>query len=172
MQIVTTERLLLRVLNMADAPFYLALLNDPSWLANIGDKGVRTLDDAREAIVTGPSLMQQQRGHSIYLVERLGDGVPIGLCGLIKRDTLPEVDIGYGLMPAYWGQGYAYEAAAAALVYGRDTLGLRSLMGITSPANLASNNLLQKLGLSFLHCGPLGEEQRLTNHYRIDFRAA
>jgi RimJ/RimL family protein N-acetyltransferase len=172
MHILDTRRLSLRTIEPDDAAFYLALVSDPSWIRHIGDKGLRSVDAAREAILVGPCVMQQRLGHSLYVVERREDGAALGLCGLIKRDSLPEVDIGYALRPAYWGNGYAHEAAAAVLAHGRDVIGLARLLGITSPDNTSSNALLKKLGLSFVERTNLPPDNRATNLYRIDFHAA
>lgn len=172
MKILDTERLTLRTLEADDAPFYLELVNQPSFLKFIGDKGVRTVEAARQAIADGPQAMQRERGHSLYLVQRRGDGVPLGMCGLIKRDSLPGVDIGYALMPQYWGQGYAHEAAAAVLAHGRDSVGLDRLMAITSPENQSSIGLLLKLGLRFIEFTHLPPDLRPTNIYQIDFARA
>lgn len=169
MKILETERLLLRTMREDDAPFYLALVNEPSWLEHIGDKGIRTLDDARESIVAGPMRMQRLLGYSLYLVERKADGAPLGLCGLILRDTLPGTDIGYALAPRYWGHGYAYEAAAAIVDLARDRLGLRRLFGIVSPANAPSIALLEKLGLSFLRSARFPPDGRETHVYCVEF---
>ncbi len=171
MLVLETPRLRLRTLETDDAPFYLELINDPSWIEHIGDKGIRTLEEARANIVAGPMQMQRRLGYSLYLVERRADGEPLGLCGLISRDTLPGTDIGYALRPAHWGHGYAYEAASAVLAHARDRLGLRRLYGITSPDNAASNAMLQKLGLQFVELTTLGLDTRLTNVYCVDFFA-
>jgi RimJ/RimL family protein N-acetyltransferase len=172
MKILDTERLTLRTLDADDAPFYLELVNQPSFLKFIGDKGVRTVEAARQAIADGPQAMQRERGHSLYLVQRRSDGAPLGMCGLIKRDSLPGVDIGYALMPEFWGQGYAHEAAAAVLAHGRDSVGLDRLMAITSPQNQSSIGLLLKLGLRFVEFTHLPPDQRPTNIYQIDFARA
>lgn len=147
---IDTERLTLRLLTLDDAAFYLQLVNEPSFLENIGDKGVRDLDGARAALQAGPIEMQARLGYSLWLVLRKEDGATIGMCGLIKRDTLPDTDIGYAYLPAYWGQGYAWEAAHAAMAYGRDVVGLKRLLGIVSPSNTASSQLLKKLGMRYL----------------------
>lgn len=168
MTIIQTERLRLRALTVDDAPFYLRLLSDRSFIDNIGDKGVHTLAAARVALADGPCKMQAERGYSLYLVERSSDGAPIGMCGVIKRDTLPDPDIGYALLPAYWGQGYAYEAGAAVVAHARGALALPRLLGITSPQNTASNQLLRKLGLEFWQCAPLTPDGPQTNLYRIE----
>jgi RimJ/RimL family protein N-acetyltransferase len=146
MKVLETERLVLRRLGDADAPFIVALLNDPGWLRYIGDKGVKSLDDARTYIRTGPAEMYARLGHGLYLVELKQDAVPIGLCGLIKRDILDDVDLGFAFLPQYRAQGYAREAAAAALAYARDALGLRRIVAITSPDNADSGRLLERIG--------------------------
>src|SRR3954464_10975804 len=109
MHIIETGRLRLRAITCDDASFYLELLNDPAFIEHIGDRGVRTLDDARRAVEVGPAAMQELRGHSLYLVELKEGGAPIGMCGLIKRDTLDDVDLGYAFLPQYRGRGYAFE---------------------------------------------------------------
>ncbi|WP_296001248.1 GNAT family N-acetyltransferase [Rugamonas sp.] len=168
--ILATPRLRLRTLDQDDAAFYLALINDPSWLRFIPDKGIHTEQAARDAIAQGPMLMQRQLGHSIYLVELKEDGRAIGLCGLIKRDHLPAPDIGYGFLPAHWGRGYAAEAAAAVLAYARDTLGFACLLAITDPDNVVSGRMLTTLGLRLTDTGA-GAGGRPTDFYRIDFPA-
>jgi RimJ/RimL family protein N-acetyltransferase len=169
MKIFDTERLTLRTITVDDAPFFLAMVNEPSWLQNIGDKGVRTLEQARESILSGPMAMQQKHGFSLYLTLLQGSLTPIGLCGLIKRDSLPDVDIGYALAPQFWGQGYAQEAAAALLVHAKTGLGLRRLLGITSPDNRSSCRLLEKLGMTFESIVKLTADDTGTKLYSIDF---
>jgi RimJ/RimL family protein N-acetyltransferase len=169
MLVLSTERLNLRTVEAGDAPFYLELVNDPSWIANIGDRGIRTLDGARTAIEEGPMAMQARLGYSLYVVERRSDGAAMGLCGLIKRDILPDTDIGYAISPAYWGHGYAYEAAAAVVQHARGALGLPRLLAITSPGNMASNALLRKLGLSLVEQVKLEGWDEDSNLYRLEF---
>lgn len=149
MLILKTERLALRTIETTDAPFYLNLVNTEQFITNIGDRGIRTLQAAREAIASGPMAMQATLGHSIYLVELKDSGVAIGMCGLIKRDTLDCVDLGYAFLPPYFGQGYGYEAAQAVVNHARGALGMQRLLAITSPANIASSGLLEKLGMRF-----------------------
>ncbi|XLZ69979.1 GNAT family N-acetyltransferase [Massilia sp. SR12] len=161
---ITTQRLTLRPLTLDDAPFYLKLLNEPSFLENIGDKGVRDLDGARAAMQAGPIDMQARLGYSLWLVLRQEDGAAIGLCGLIKRDTLPGTDIGYAYLPEHWGKGYAWEAASAAMAYGRDVVGLPCLLGIVSPSNTASSQLLRKLGMHLVD-----RIEPNTDLYRMEF---
>jgi len=149
MKVLETERLTLRRLSLDDGAFILRLLNDPSWLRFIGDKGVKTLEEARNYILTGPIDMYARLGFGLYLTERRSDATPIGICGLIKRDALEDVDIGFAFLPDFRGRGYAREAAAAVMEHARSAFGLRRLVAITSPDNEASIRLLEKLGLRF-----------------------
>lgn len=169
-QIAATERLTLRTADPqsdADVVFYRALLNDPGFIEHIGDRGVRTLDEARQSLLDGPVAMQEARGHSLYVVELKEGGVPIGMCGLIKRDALDGVDIGYAFLEAYCGRGYAYEAGRAVLDYA-PRLGLRRVLAITSPNNIASNRLLRKLGMRFERFMHLVPEDAGSNLYSLD----
>ena len=149
MTILETERLVIRKLSTDDAEFIVELLNQPSFLRYIGDKGVRDNVDAVQYIQTGPVASYERFGFGLYLVELKETGVPIGICGLLKRDSLPDVDVGFAFLPAYWSQGYALESAAAVMTYGREVLGLRRIVAITSPDNDASIRLLEKIGLRF-----------------------
>ncbi|MDQ1829442.1 GNAT family N-acetyltransferase [Massilia scottii] len=171
MKILETARLALRTVEAADAPFYLEVVNDPGFIANIGDRGIRTLEAARLHIENGPVKMQEALGHAIWLVALKDSGVAIGMCGLIKRETLPEVDIGYAFLPAWRGQGYALEAAGGALAYARDTLGMARLLAITSPRNTASSALLEKLGLRFEKIVHLTPEDPGTRLYTMELCA-
>ena len=145
-----TERLILRHLAPeTDVDFILRLLNEPSFLQYIGDKGVRTLDDARAYINNGPLKSYQENGFGLYKVELKETGDPIGICGLIKRDTLPAPDIGFAFLPEYWNSGYAYESAAAVMRHAREVLRLNRILAITTPGNTASKKLLAKIGLKF-----------------------
>lgn len=149
MIVLETPRLTLRRLSTDDAPFIVKLLNDPGWLRFIGDRGVRTLDDARAYLLKGPIAMYERCGFGLLLVERKSDGAPLGMCGLIRRDGLDDVDIGFALMPEFNGQGYAHEAALATMTYGRETIALERIVGITAQDNERSIKLLKKIGLSF-----------------------
>jgi RimJ/RimL family protein N-acetyltransferase len=147
-----------------DAEFILELLNEPSFLRFIGDKGVRTLDDARNYILNGPVDMYNRLGFGLYLTELKEGAVPIGICGLIKRDSLEDVDIGFAFLPKFWSKGYAYEAANAVMTYGKTVLGINRIVAITSPDNYASGRLLEKLGLRFermIHLSQDAAEVRL-----------
>jgi RimJ/RimL family protein N-acetyltransferase len=169
MKILDTERLRLRTLGPDDAPFYLEVVNDPAFIQFIGDRNIRTLDGARTAIAEGPMAMQAALGHSLYVVE-LKDGTPIGMSGLIKRETLPEVDLGYAFLPRFRGMGYAVEAAAALLEYA-PAIGIRRLLAITSPGNSPSNALLLQIGMRFERLVKLTPEDQGTFLYSIDLPA-
>ena len=156
--LLTTPRLALRTLTEADAAFMLQLLNEPSFIRNIGDRGVRTIDDARRYIAAGPQASYARFGFGLYLVELRDAPTPIGICGILKRDQLPEPDIGFAFLPAYWSQGYAIEAATGVRDYARDALDLSRLLAIVSPANASSIRLLERLGFSFESMTRLGAE--------------
>lgn len=147
--ICETQRLRLRQLQKDDAAFILELLNEPSFLENIGDKGVRTLDDARQYILTGPMASYDKHGFGLYLVQLREDFTPIGICGLLQRDGLDDPDIGYAFLPRFWSKGYAFEAASAVLTWAKNTLGLKRIVAITAPENHSSIRVLNKLGLQF-----------------------
>lgn len=134
-----------------DAAFILELLNEPSFLQFIGDRGVRTLDDARRYLETGPIASYAQHGFGLCLTLLKAGDVPIGMCGLLRRETpaLDAPDLGYAFLPAYWSQGYASEAAAAVLDHGLHALGLPRIVAFTTPDNYRSIKLLEKLGFHF-----------------------
>ena len=168
MKILETERLTLRLQTTEDADFILELVNDPSWLQFIGDRGLRTVEDAREYIMNGPIRMYEQFGFCLYLVERNEDRSPVGICGLVKRDSLEDVDIGFAFLPTYWGKGYAYEAASAVLAYGLDTLGLKRIVAITSQDKYASAKLLEKVGLKFERLVQLSNDEEELRLFSLD----
>ena len=146
--IAETERLRLRRLSADDAPFILELLNDPDFLRNIGDRGVRTEADARGYILDGPVASYERHGFGLYLVELPGSG-PIGISGLVRREALPGPDIGFAFLPAWRGRGYALEAAEAVRRHAAVECGLQRLLAIVSPGNTASRRLLEKIGFRF-----------------------
>ena len=144
-----TARLTIRPLTPDDAPFILELVNEPPWLAYIGNKGVLTLEDADAYIRKGPMRMYAERGFGLCVVERTDDATALGMCGLIKRDTLPDVDLGFAFLQRFWGAGYALEAAAATVAFARETLQLPRIVAITTGDNRRSSQLLRKLGFVF-----------------------
>lgn len=149
MDVIVTERLILSYLSMEDAPFIFELLNTPEWIQFIGDRGIRTLTDARLYITNGPVKSYDQNGFGLFLVKLKVDGTPIGLCGLIKRLSLEDVDIGFAFLSAYTGKGYAAESAAATLEYGKINIGLRRIVAITNDSNIHSIRLLEKIGMRY-----------------------
>lgn len=149
MIVAVTERLILRRLTLADAEFTLRLLNEPSFLANIGDRGVRTLADAEAYLQNGPLASYERHGFGLYLVLLKAGGTPIGFSGLLRRDFLEDVDVGFAFVPEHWQKGYALESAAAVVAHGRSALGLTRFLGITNPDNTGSIRVLEKLGLAF-----------------------
>jgi len=158
MKILETERLVLRQFTFEDADFILRLLNEPSFIQNIGDRGVRTLEDARSYILRVPIASYEKNGFGLYLVILKESGQSIGMCGLIKRDQLEDVDIGYAFLPEFWSKGYAVEAALAVKEYARDVIGLKRLIAITDPENQASIRVLEKIGLRFEKMVRLSED--------------
>jgi RimJ/RimL family protein N-acetyltransferase len=149
MHVLDTDRLILRRFTLNDAEFIYRLVNDPSWLRFIGDKDVRDLDGARRYLREGPLDMYERFGFGMYRVEERASGLPTGMCGLIKRDTLPDVDVGYAFLPEFRGKGYAYEAASAVLDHGRRVFGLQRILAIVSPDNAGSIRVLEKAGMQF-----------------------
>jgi len=161
MTVLETERLSLRKLTVDDAEFILTLLNDPAFLRYIGDKKVRNLDDARQYILNGPVASYERHGFGLNCVELRESQTPIGMCGLLKRDELPDPDIGFALLPDFCRKGFAFEAASAVL---KEAQNLPRILAITSLDNEASINLLQRLGFRFekvVQLSPDGEQLRL-----------
>lgn len=149
MNVLETERLNLRQLNAGDAAFIVELLNDPSFLRYIGDRGVRTVEEAVRYILEGPVQSYARHGFGLWLVELKDAQTPTGICGLLKRDALPDADIGYAFLPQFRARGYAYESAAAVMSYAAGALGLRRVLAITNPDNAGSIKVLEKIGLKF-----------------------
>ena len=149
MSVTQTDRLRLRELVADDAEFIFELLNEPGWLRYIGDRGIRNLDDARNYIAQGPAAMIEKYGHGLWLVQLRDSGVPVGICGLLKRDTLPDPDIGFAFLARHGGQGYALEAAIATMEVARERFALRRVLATARPDNASSIRLLEKIGLRF-----------------------
>jgi len=167
-KVVETERLILRRLSTADAQFILELLNDPSFLRFIGDKGVRTLEDARSYVLNGPVRSYETFGFGMYLATLKDSSAPIGICGLLKRDTLQDVDIGFAFLPGYRGKGYASEAAQATLIHGKKGYGLSRIVAVTNPDNEASIGLLEKLGFKFECMTKLADDAPDVKLFAVD----
>jgi RimJ/RimL family protein N-acetyltransferase len=158
-QVLQTERLRLCHLHCTDGPFIVELLNEPSWRRYIGDKNVHTVSDAERYIKDGPVAMYARLGFGLYLVELKERGEPIGICGLIKRDTLADIDLGFAFLSRFWGNGYAFESAAAVISHAKKSLGIDRIVAITTPGNLASGNVLRRLGFTLERAAiPIGGE--------------
>lgn len=149
MNIIETERLFLRELNTGDAEFILELINEPGWIKNIGDRGIREIEGAIEYIQKGPAASYEKNGFGLWLVGLKETNEPIGMCGLIKRETLADIDIGFAFLERFWGKGFAIEAASAVMDFARSNLGLKRIVAITVSENLGSIKVLEKLGMRF-----------------------
>lgn len=165
MQILETERLRLRWFDDRDVPFVLGLVNETPWKTNISDPGVHTLEQARQWMQDRLQSRYWSQGHGFWCIERKEDGEPLGLCGLIHRDGLPEPDLGYGLAERHWGRGYAREAAAAALRYAHEVLGLRHVLATTAPHNDASGSVLRDIGFADLGLQQTEAHEGLSHVY-------
>ena len=148
-EVLSTPRLKLRHLSIQDAAFILELLNEKPFLENIGDRGVRTLADAKTYLTNGPIASYEKFGFGLYAVERKESAEPIGICGLLKREYLDDVDLGFAFLQKFWGQGYALESAEAVMQYARVSLGLKRIVATIKPHNRDSEELLKKLGFCF-----------------------
>lgn len=170
MNVLETPRLTLRHFTLDDAPFAFELVNDPAWIEHIGDRKVRTLDDARGYIQKTLNMVASA-GFGLYVVVSRETGEAVGICGLIRRAGLADPDIGFAFLPKGRGKGYALESAAAVLAYGRDTLRMKRIVAIVSAANTRSIRILEAIGLRYegLTRLPDGEEVPL---YALDTGAA
>ena len=171
-----TERLTIRPFSEDDAAFILELVNDADWLRFIGDKKLHLLEDARRYLREGPMAMVAQYGHGLACVERpnhrVASGVAIsekiGMCGLIKRATLADIDLGFAFLPAGRGQGHAREAALAVLKFGFGELALKRIVAITDPGNAASARVLEAAGLRFERLLPAQGEAKALRLFAIE----
>ena len=149
MKIFETERTILREIVESDAEFILDLLNQPTFIKYIGNRNVKTLAIAREVIETRYRQSYRDFGFGLYIVELKENNAPIGFCGFVKRDYLPDADIGFAFLPQFEKQGFAFESAAAMMKYGREKLNLKRVLAITSQNNDSSGKLLEKLDFKF-----------------------
>ncbi|WP_242923565.1 GNAT family N-acetyltransferase [Pontibacter liquoris] len=147
--ILETERLWLREFNLGDKEFVIALLNSPGWLQFIGDRNVKTDEQAAHYLENGPLKSYRENGYGLYLVEQKADNCAIGMCGIINRNYLDSPDIGFAFLPDFNGKGYAFEIASATMVYAKDTLHLPKIAAITVSENARSIRLIEKIGLTF-----------------------
>ena len=162
-----TERLRLRRLDLDDAGLMLAVWNDPAFVRHVGDRRIRTVDEARQTLTDTVLRLYADHGHGPYRVALLSGDIPIGICGLFRRDGLDDVDIGFALLPEYRGRGYAHESAQAVVLHARDDLGLDRLTAIVAADNAASIGLIEKLGLSFERVVPASGEDRAVRLYAM-----
>ncbi|MCA1062637.1 GNAT family N-acetyltransferase [Rossellomorea sp. AcN35-11] len=169
MNVTETDRLILRWVELSDAGFIQKLLNEPGWLKYIGDKGIRTLDDARSYIVNGPRAMYEREGFGLFLTERKEDHIPIGLCGLIKREGLEDVDIGFAFLSEHQSKGYALEAACATVKLAKK-LGFNRLVAITTHDNDSSSKLLEKLDMQLEGYVTLPNDTEELKKYGLTFQ--
>jgi [ribosomal protein S5]-alanine N-acetyltransferase len=158
-KILETERLILREIVESDDEFMLDLLNQPSFIKYIGDRNVRTLEQSREFIESRYRKSYAENGFGLYAVELKEDQTPIGICGFVKRDTLPDADIGFAFLPQFEKKGYAFESASAVMKMGREVLDLKRVLAITSQDNESSGRLLEKLGFEFDGLIESGDEE-------------
>lgn len=162
--VLETERLVLRWFTLEDAAFVVELLNEPGWKQFIGDRGVSDLESARAYTQRALVNAYAKHGFGLFAIEGKADGLLRGMCGLIRREGLADVDIGFALLSRYEGQGWAYEAAAATLGYAREVVGLARVVAITAVDNHRSANLLQRLGMTYqqtIHLPPNAEPLHL-----------
>ena len=168
MKVLETDRMILRHFADEDAGFILELLNEPSFIQNIGDRKIRSQDGAKLYIKNGPLASYAQHGFGLYLVALKETGESIGMCGLIKRNTLDDVDIGYAFLPRFWSKGYAVESALAVKNYGRDVIGLKRIVAITDPQNAGSIRVLEKIGMKFEKMVKLSEDDFELKLFAVD----
>ena len=170
MTVLETQRLILRKLTTDDAEFIFELLNEPSFIRNIGDRNIRMIDDACAYIVNGPVKSYERNGFGLYLIVLKETNESIGMCGLIRRESLEDVDIGYALLPRYWSKGYAVEAAQATKEHAKAVIGLKRLVAIVDPANEGSIRVLEKIGLRYEKMVRLSADDIDLKLFAIDFK--
>ena len=169
MNILETNRLLLCRLTTDDAAFMLKLLNDPDFLLYIGDRGVKTMEDARRYILNGPVASYEQFGFGLYLTKLKDAKIPIGICGLLKREALTDIDIGFAFLPEFRKKGYAFESASAVMHHGKSVFNLKRIVAITAPDNHRSIKILEKLGLAYREMVKLSSDDEACKLFAIDF---
>ncbi|WP_027137920.1 GNAT family N-acetyltransferase [Gaetbulibacter saemankumensis] len=148
--VAETERLILEKLTPDDAAFFLKLVNTPNWLKYIGDRQVYSLEDAKQYLLDGPIKSYEDKGFGFYkLLLKSADNIAIGTCGLVKREVLEDVDIGFAMLPEYEGKGFGYESSQAVIELAKKEFNINRLVAITLPINAKSIKLLEKLGLEY-----------------------
>jgi len=169
MYIIETERLKLRNILASDADFIMKLVNEPSFIQNIGDRKVRSIEGSKEYIASRITASYNKNGHGLYLVELKNSDTPIGMCGLVKRDTLQFADVGFALLPEYWNKGYAVESAKGVLSYAKNKLKMKRIFGIALPSNIASTRVLEKIGLKYIETKKFPDDEAPLAVYAIEF---
>lgn len=169
MKILETERLRLREITDEDAEFVLELLNEPGWIQNIGDRGVRTIEDARRYIAEKLAASYERNGFGLYLVELKQTGASAGMCGLVRRDSLEDVDIGFAFLERFWSRGYAFESASAVMDYAQNKVGLKRIVAIVSPDNQGSIKVLEKIGMHFERMIKMPGDEEEIKFFARDF---
>lgn len=164
---IETDRLRLRAVTLDDTGIMLAVWNDPDFIRNVADRGIRTEEQAREVIARTVLTLFEKHGYGPCCISLKSDDSMIGICGLFKRENLDHPDIGFAILPDYCGKGYAGEAAAAVVHYAREQLGLTALTAIVSPENRASIGLIEKLGLKFDRMITMPDESDAIRLYRM-----
>ncbi len=166
--ILETDRLILREMNADDAAFVRDLLNVPEFIKYVGDRGVRTIDDAVKYVNDRFVVHYAEHGFGLWLVEQKVTGEKLGICGFVKRDNLDDADVGFGFLPQYWSKGYAYESASAVMGHGRDMLGFTRIIGLTSADNISSIKLLEKIGLKYERMVQMPEDDKEIQLFASD----
>lgn len=166
---IETQHLTLRKFSVDDAAFVRELLNDESFVRSIGDKGVRSDEDAAVYIQNGPIASYERFGFGLYAVELKGTRELVGMSGLLKRDSLPDPDIGFAFLPRFWKKGYAFEAAEAVIKYGKEVLGLKRVLAITMPENAGSIRVLEKIGLRFERMIRMSDDEPELKLFALEF---
>ena len=166
--VLETERLSLRKLNLDDAGFIVELLNEPAFVRFIGDRNIKTLEDARAYLTKGPLTSYERFGFGLWLAQLKASGEALGMCGLVKRESLADIDIGYAFFERFWLKGYASESAAAVKTYGMQVLGIKRLVAIADPDNIGSIRVLEKIGLKYERLIRLAGEDKALKLFAVE----
>ncbi len=164
-----TPRLIVRHFLNTDAEFIIRLLNEPSFIQNIADKGIRTTEDAISYLRKGPLASYTKFGFGLNLVELKDSATPIGMCGLLQRENLDDPDIGYAFLPEFWSKGYATESLDCILSSARQAFGLQRVLAVTKVENHASIRLLEKSGFKYREMVKLYTDEPKDKLFVFDF---
>lgn len=169
MKILETERLILREIIESDAEFIFDLVNQPSFIKYIGNRGINSIEKAREVIETRYRASYAEFGYGLYAVELKETAEPIGFCGFVRREGLPAADIGFAFLPQFEKKGFAFESASAVMKYGREKLNLQKVLAITTRDNQSSIRLLEKLGFQFERLIKLPNDETQLNLFSFTY---